>query len=79
MSSLFPKQITGIPDPMDTTQDLANPLDRISEVTCPASVASSTEGPLHSDRVQRRVGSPYPTGKGPGSWVYNQGVKGSRF
>ena len=73
MSSLFPKQITGIPDPMDTTQDQANPLDRISEVSSPASVASSTEGPIHSDRVQRRVGSPYPTGKGPGSRVYNQG------
>ena len=73
MSSLFPKQITGIPDPMDTTQDQANLLDRISEVTSPASVASSTEGPIHSDRVQRRVGSPYPTGKGPGSRVYNQG------
>ena len=73
MSSLYPKQITGIPDPMDTTQDQANPLDRISEVTSPASVASSTEGPIHSDRVQRRVGSPYPTGKGPGSRIYNQG------
>ena len=73
MSSLFLKHITGIPNLMDTTQDESNPLDRISKVTSPASVASSTEGPIHSDRIQRRVGSPYRTGKGPGCRVYNQG------
>ena len=73
MSSLFPKQITSIPDPMDTTQDIANPLDRMSEVTSPALVASSTEGPIHSDKVQKPVGSQYPTGKGPGSRAYNLG------
>ena len=56
MSSLFPKQITGIPDPMDMNPDQVDMLSRISEVASPASVASSTEGPIHSDRVQRRVG-----------------------
>ena len=73
MSSLFPKQITGIPDPMDTNPDQADTLSRISEVASPASIASSTEGAVHSDRLQKRVGSPYPTGKGPGSRAYNLG------
>ena len=73
MSSLFPKQITGIPDLMDTNPDQADTLSRISQVASPASIASSTEGAVHSDRVLKRVGSPYPTGKGPGSRAYNLG------
>ena len=58
---------------MDTNPDQADTLSRISEVASPASIASSTEGAVHSDRVQKRVGSPYPTGKGAGSRAYNLG------
>jgi len=34
----------------------ADPLERITE----ASVISSNDGPIHSDKVPRRTGSPYP-------------------
>jgi len=36
----------------------ADPLEHITE----ASVISSNEGPIHSDKVPRRPGSPYPLG-----------------
>jgi len=55
--SLFPRITSG--DPMETSGgEPADPLERITE----ASVISSNEGPIHSDKVPRRTGSPYPPG-----------------
>jgi len=46
-------------DPIDTSGgEQADPLERITE----ASGISSNEGPIHSDQVPRRTGSPYPPG-----------------
>jgi len=44
---------------MDTSGvEPADPLECITE----PSVISSNEGPIHSDKVPRRTGSPYPPG-----------------
>src|ERR1700712_1332842 len=66
-----PRQITG-GEPMDTLADAISLMDRITEASG-ASVISSTEGPIHSDRVTKRVGSPYPAGKGMGSRFQDSG------
>src|SRR6195952_4280677 len=66
-----PRQITG-GEPMDTSPDAITPMDRITEAS-EASVISSTEGPIHSDRVTKRVGSPFLGGKGLGSRTQDSG------
>jgi len=68
--SVFPRITSG--DPMDTSgRDPADPLERITE----ASVISSNEGPIHSDKVPRRTGSPYPPGlpRGIGARIKDSG------
>ena len=62
-----PRQITG-GELIATSADAISPMDRITEASG-ASVVSSTEGPIHSDRITKRVGSPYPGGKGMGSRI----------
>jgi len=51
--------------------DLADPLERITA----ASVISSNEGPIHSDKVPRRTGSSYPPGhlRGIGARIKDSG------
>src|ERR1700712_1719877 len=66
-----PRQITGR-EPIDTSPDPITPMDRITEAS-EASVISSTEGPIHSDRVMKRVGSPFLGGKGIGSRTQDAG------
>ena len=66
-----PRQITG-GEPMDTSPDAITPMDRITEAS-EASVISSTEGPIHSDRVTKRVGSPFLGGKRLGSRTPDSG------
>ena len=68
--SLFPRITSG--DPMDISAgEPADPLERITE----ASVISSNEGPIHSDKVPRRTGSPYPPGhlRGIGARIKDSG------
>jgi len=68
--SLFPRITSG--DPMDISSgEPADPLERITE----ASVISSNEGPIHSDKVPRRAGSPYPPGhlRGIGARIKDSG------
>jgi len=58
--SLFPRITSG--DPMDISGgEPSDTLERINET----SVISSTVGPIHSDKVPRRTGSPYPPGHLP--------------
>jgi len=53
--SLFPRITSG--DPMDISGgELADPLECMTE----GSPISSNKGPIHSDKVPRRTGSPYP-------------------
>src|SRR6195952_5742839 len=66
-----PRQITG-GEPIDTSPDAITPMDRITEASG-ASVISSTEGPINSDRVTKRVGSPFLGGKGLGSRTQDSG------
>jgi len=49
----------------------ADALERITE----ASVVSSNDGPIHSDKVPRRTGSPYPPGhqRGIGARIKDSG------
>jgi len=55
--SRFPRITSG--DPRDISgSEPADPLERITE----ASVISSNEGPIYSDKAPRRTGSPYPPG-----------------
>ena len=68
--SLFPRITSG--DPMDIFGgEPAGPLERITK----ASVISSNEGPIHSDKVPRRTGSPYPPGhpRGIGARIKDSG------
>ena len=57
---------------MDMSPDAITPMDRITEAS-ETSVISSTEGPIHSDRVTKRVGSPILGGKGLGSRTQDSG------
>src|ERR1700712_5675523 len=65
------RQITGR-EPMDTSADTITPMDRITEAS-EASVIFSTEGPMHSERVTKRVGSPFLGGKGIGNRAQDSG------
>ena len=67
---LFPRITSG--DPLDISGgEPADQLERITE----ASVISSNEGPIHSDKVPRRTGSPYPPGslQGIGARIKDSG------
>jgi len=55
--SLFPRIPCG--DLMDTSG--GEPTDQLERIT-EASVISSNEGPIHSDKVPRKTGSTYPSG-----------------
>jgi len=68
--SLFSRITSG--DPMDISGGKpADPLECITE----ASVISRNEGPIHSDKVPRRTGSPYPPGhlRGIGARIKDSG------
>jgi len=67
---LFPRITSG--DPMDISGgEPADALERIPE----ASVISSNEAPIHSDKAPRRTGSPYPPGhlRGIGARIKDSG------
>jgi len=66
----FPRITSG--DPMDISGgEPADPLESITE----ASVISSNEGPIHSDKGPRRTGDPYPPGhlRGIGARIKDSG------
>jgi len=68
--ALFPQITSG--DPMDISGgEPADPLERITEAT----VISSNERPIYSDKVRRSTGSPYPPGhlRGIGTRIKNSG------
>jgi len=55
--SLFPQITSGATMDISHSEPV-DPLERITE----ASVISSNEAPIHSEKVSRRTGSPYPPG-----------------